>query len=323
LITSRVQTKRRRETHFFPDIAQSCSKEIQGLGFEADVFLIPGGVGVRFQSDRNFSNLNEIAYLPIKELDLSRVSSFDPPKINDFKLEALSLPIGCSIPFREFKCFPLKRFSGANSKASDFESLAILDLEELNLPGAGMEQLSFTHSMPLVKLDLSHNRVLDIRPLSEKPLEILNLQGTQVDNLNPISSCPISVLNLNQTKVENLEPLRGLPLTQVELRKTLIEDLSPLMESPLEKLSLPGSPIRSLVPLTFCPLKFLNIIGLILDDLSPLREMQLETLCISPLNLEEEHFNLLKELNLKHMLGPGDDPNQTAGQFFQKYSPGS
>ena len=95
------------------------------------------------------------------------------------------------------------------------------------------------------------------------------------------------------------------------------------MESPLEKLSLPGSPIRSLVPLTFCPIKFLNMIGLTLDDLSPLREMQLETLCISPLNLEQGHFNLLKELNLKHMLGPGDAPNQTVGQFFQKYSPGS
>ncbi|MEK9772363.1 MAG: hypothetical protein VW576_02250 [Opitutae bacterium] len=320
MISSKLQTKRRGQTRFFREIAESCSKELESLGFLAEVFLIPGGVGVRFLSDRQFCNLADLAHLPIKELDFSRVSSFDPANIQGFPLEAISLPWGCSFPLREFKLFHLKRFSAQKCQASDFESLAILSIEELNLAGSAVEQLSFTHSMPLTKLDISQTDVLDLRPLSGKPLEKLNLQGTKVDNLSPLNTCPLTEINLNQTGIENLEPLRGSPLIEVELRKTMVEDLSPLMESPLERLSLPGSPIRSLNPLTFCPIQFLNIIGLQSIDLSPLKEMQLHTLCLSPIGLRQEDFAMLQELNLHHLVGPGDDLSQTIDQFMQKYA---
>ncbi len=320
MISTKLQTKRSGQSHFFPEVAESCSRELQNMGFLADVFLIPGGVGVRFLSDRHFCDLTNLSVLPIKEIDFSRVSSFDPEKIQSFPLESLTLPAECSFPFREFKRFRLKRFSAINCQATDFESLAILPIEELNLSGSKVEQLTFTHSMPLIKLNISQTNVLDLRPLAEKPLEILNLQNTKVDNLGALSACPLTVLNLNQTSIENLEPIRGCPLIELELRKTLTEDLSPLMESPLEKLSLPGSPIRSLNPLTFCPLKYLNMVGLKISDLSPLREMHLETLCISPLGLSHADFSLLKDLNLKHLKGPGDDPLQTIDQFIQKYA---
>ena len=322
MISSKLQTKRTGTTGFFPEIAQSCTKELQQLGFLADVFLIPGGVGVRFNSDRHFCNLSDLAHLPIRELDFSRVSSFDPEKIQSFPLEAIRLPSGCSFPLREFKLFRLKRFSARNCLSTDFESLAILPIEELCLPCSKVETLSFTHSMQLTRLDISQTVVLDLRPLSEKPLEKLNLQHTKVDNLSPLSSCPLTEINLNQTKVENLEPLRGRPLTHVELRKTLVEDLSPLMESPIESISLPGSPVRSLNPLTFCPLKYLNMIGLNHCDLLPLSEMQLDSLAISPLELNQDDLSFLKTLNLKSLIGPGDDPNQSVEQFFHKYGQG-
>ncbi|HAF58303.1 MAG TPA: hypothetical protein DCL00_01815 [Opitutae bacterium] len=320
MISSKLQTKRSGQTRFFGEIAESCSRELECLGFLAEVFLIPGGVGIRFLSDRQFCNLADLAHLPIKELDFSRVSSFDPEKIQDFPIEAISLPLGCAFPLREFKLFPLRRFSAEKCQATDFESLAILSIEELNLSGSAVEQLTFTHSMPLTKLDISQTNVLDLRPLAEKPLEKLNLQHTKVDNLSPLSACPLTEINLNKTGIENLEPLRARPLIEVELRKTRVEDLSPLMESPLERLSLPGSPIRSLNPLTFCPIKFLNMIGLQSVDLSPLKEMQLHTLCISPLELKSEDFSLLQELNLPQLVGPGDDPRQTTDQFVQKYN---
>ena len=319
MISSKLQRKKRGQTRFFTEIATYCSKELKSLGFIADVFLIPGGVGVRFLSDRQFGNLASLAHLPIKELDFSRVSTFDPAVIQPFPLEALSLPLGCSFPFREFKLFNLRRFSAIRSTAHDFVSLAILPLEELVLSGSKIDQLTFTHSMPLVKLDISQTDVTDLRPLSDKPLEVLNLQRTKVDNLSPISSCPISELNLNQTNLETLEPLRGSPLIELELRKTLVEDLSPLMECPLEMLSLPGSPVRSLNPLTFCPLRALNMIGLKKIDLSPLCEMQLETLNISPLELSADDFSILRELKVKCMVGPGDPTDQTTDQFFIKY----
>ena len=319
MISSKLQKKRKGQTQFFADIANACSRELQNLGFLADVFLIPGGVGVCFHSDRQFQSLPELAHFPIKELDFSRVSTFDPGAIKSFSLEAITLPVGCDFPLREFKLFPLRRFSALECQATDFESLALLPIEELSLSGSGVEQLSFTHSMPLMKLDLSKTEVLDLRPLSEKALEVLNLQNTKIDNLTPLSECPLSQINLNQTVIENLEPLRGSPLVELELRKTRVEDLSPLMESPLERLFLPGSPIRSLNPLTFCPIKYLNMIGLKLDDLSPLREMQLHTLCLSPLQLRSEDFAILKELNLQYLVGPGDDSKHSIDQFINKY----
>ena len=48
--------------------------ELQNLGFLADVFLIPGGVGVYFHSDRQFQSLPELAHFPIKELDFPSVN---------------------------------------------------------------------------------------------------------------------------------------------------------------------------------------------------------------------------------------------------------
>ena len=112
MITSKLQRRKSGQTRFFPEIAISCSKELENLGFSADVFLIPGGVGVRFLSDRQFNDLPSLSHLPIRELDFSKVFSFDPEHIQSFSLEALSLPQGCTFPFREFKRFKLKRLYG-------------------------------------------------------------------------------------------------------------------------------------------------------------------------------------------------------------------
>jgi len=49
-------------------------------------------------------------------------------------------------------------------------------------------------------------------------------------------------------------------------------------------------------------------------------EMSLKTLCISPLELSEEEFTILKPLDLEHLIGPGDPEMQTVSDFMQKYS---
>ena len=133
MISSKLQTRRTGQTRFFNEVALSCTKELKHLGFSAEVFLIPGGVGVRFLEDSNLDNIDRLNHLPIRELDFSRVSNFDPEKIRAFPLEALSLPVGCSTPFRSIKFFSLRRLSAKNCLATDFESLAILPIEELNL----------------------------------------------------------------------------------------------------------------------------------------------------------------------------------------------
>ncbi|NDH16739.1 MAG: hypothetical protein EBY48_06645, partial [Opitutae bacterium] len=182
MISSKLQTRRTGKTRFFNEVALSCTKELEQLGFSAQVYLIPGGVGVRFLEDSNLENIFKLSHLPIREIDFSRVSHFDPESIRSFPLEALSLPVSCSTPFRSIKFFSLRRLSAKNSLATDFESLAILPIEELSLSGSALEQLTFTHSMPLAKLDLSQTHIQDLRPLSEKNIESLNLQGTNIDS---------------------------------------------------------------------------------------------------------------------------------------------
>lgn len=319
MISSKLQIKRSGPTRFFPDVCISCSKELESLGFLADVYLIPGGVGVRFSSDRQLNQLSKLAHLPIREFDFSKVDSISPQELRGFDLKGLFLPKNCSFPFREFKTFKLARFSAVNSQASDFESLAILPLEELNLSGCEVEQLNFLHSMPLACLDLSRTKVNDLRPLHEKNLIQLNLAKTKVENLCSLSDCSLEKLNLNETVVFDLEPLRGSPLRQLEMRATQINDLGPLMESPLECLILPGSPITSITPLTACPLRELNLVGLKLNDLSPLLEMRLSSLWISPLGLSSEDFSLLEKVSTESLLGPGDPFGQSVADFILKY----
>ena len=99
----------------------------------------------------------------------------------------------------------------------------------------------------------------------------------------------------------------------------MVNDLTPLMDLPLISLHLPGSPIESIRPLSYCPLAELNIVGLPLKSITPLADMQLERLMISPLGLNEDDFQLLKELKLQQLCGPGDPVEQTPKIFFEKY----
>jgi len=54
--------------------------------------------------------------------------------------------------------------------------------------------------------------------------------------------------------------------------------------------------------------------------LSPLLEMRLDSLYISPLELSQEDFSILKQLNLKSLVGPGDSDEQSIEEFTQKYN---
>jgi hypothetical protein len=50
--------------------------------------------------------------------------------------------------------------------------------------------------------------------------------------------------------------------------------------------------------------------------------MPIEKLSISPDKLTDAQFDLLKELDLHAIMGPGDPPGQTPRQFFQRHKPG-
>jgi len=48
--------------------------------------------------------------------------------------------------------------------------------------------------------------------------------------------------------------------------------------------------------------------------------MRLDSLYISPLELSQEDFSILNQLNLKSLVGPGDSDEQSIEEFTQKYN---
>jgi len=320
MISSNLKVKRSGPTNFFPEICYSCSRELQTLGFECEVILVPGGVGVKFTGQQTtVDSIKKLSHLPILELDFSEITEFPVDEIQFFRLNGLALPKRSESSFSTFKKFQLSRFRAVHSLAHDFDSLECHPLEELDLSGSALSNLSFCRDMPLSKLDVSSTPVQDISSLQKTALGTLNLSKTRIRNLQGLEELPLRSLDLTATQVVELEPLNGAPLQNLSLRATQVSDLNPLMDSPIDTLELPGSQVRSIRPLTYCPIRCLNMIGIPVEDLSPLKEMQLESLSLSPLKLNREDFDILGKLNIQNLIGPGDPADQTPEQFLQKY----
>ena len=320
MISSNLKVKRSGPSNFFPEICYSCSRELKALGYECDVILIPGGVGVKFTGQQTtLHSIKKLTHLPILELDFSEITEYPVDEIQFFQLSGLALPKRSESPFLTFKEFQLSRFRAVHSLAHDFDSLESHPLEELDLSGSALSNLSFCRDMPLTKLDASSTSVQDISSLQKTALNTLNLSKTKIKNLCGLEELPLRNLNLTATQVAELGPLKGAPLQTLSLRATQVSDLTPLMDSPIDTLELPGSKVRSIRPLTYCPIRCLNMIGVPVEDLSPLLEMQLKSLSLSPLKLNREDFDTLGKLKVQYLIGPGDPADQTPEQFFQKY----
>jgi len=102
------------------------------------------------------------------------------------------------------------------------------------------------------------------------------------------------------------------------MRATKIKSLTPLSNCPLEILHLPGSKISCLKAISHCPISELNLIGLQIEDLTPLLNMPLQKLSISRDTLNEEHIEILEQLDLKVLHSPNDPIDQTPAEFFSK-----
>ena len=63
------------------------------MGITAEVYLIPGGVGVRFNTQRLPFSLRNLQHLPIKEFDFTRLEDFSLKEILEFDLSGLALDL--------------------------------------------------------------------------------------------------------------------------------------------------------------------------------------------------------------------------------------
>jgi Leucine-rich repeat (LRR) protein len=311
----------RSENHpVFNEIRESCEKELRAKGFETEVYLIPGGIGIKILNE-DYPSVAKIAHLPISEFDFSKVSNPMLENLSFFRLEGLKLSQKPEVQFSELAVFSLKRLHADGYSRNDCSILSNHPLEELSLCRTSLQSLDFLQGLELKSLFLSNNPIESIRKLPCEFLTALDLFKCPVSNLDPLGDSPIENLNISGTKICDLSALRNSPLKKLEMRATQVSDLSCLAECPIEVLLLPGSPITSIGPLSFLPINEMNVVGLELDDLTPLSTMPIKKLSISPDKLTNAQFDSLKELGLQVIMGPGDPEDQTPSEFFQRHEP--
>ena len=312
-------SSRPTDHRFFSEIRESCARELKGKGFDTEVYLLHGGVGIRILN-HDHPSIAQIAHLPISEFDFSLVFNPALEGLSFFKLEGLRLSKTPPVAFSELSIFSLKRLHADGCMASDLPLLCEHPLEELSLRQSGLTSLHFLSGIALKALFLSGNPIETIADLSTESLSSLDLLKCPVTSLESLQGSPIEELNVSGTKVFDLSPLADSPLKKLEMRSTQISNLAALAESPLEVLHLPGSPVQDLGPLSYLPIRELNLVGLRIEDLSPLCTMPLKKLSLSPDKLDESQFDLLRGLDLSVLKAAADDEGQGPAEFFKKYA---
>ena len=303
------------------EIRESCAKELTAKGFETEVYLIPGGVGIKILNE-DYPSVARIAHLPISEFDFSLVSNPTRESLSFFRLDGLKLAKNPEVQFSQLAVFSLKRLHADGYSKNDYSILADHPLEELSLRRANLPSLDSLKALELKALFVSNNPIESIQELACESLVTLDLFKCPISNIDPLSDSPVEELNISGTKVSNLSALRNSPLKKLEMRATQVSDISCLAECPLEVLLLPGSPIKSISPLSYLPIKEMNLVGLELEDLTSLSTMPIKKLSVSPEKLTVSQFDLLKKLDLKTIMGPGDPSGQTPREFFEKHKAG-
>lgn len=314
--------KKRRGYHpAFLDICKSCSAELKEKGYENEVYLLTGGVGIKLLNS-NHPSLAHIAHLPVIEFDFDYPGEPLLEHLSFFQLQGLRFSQSKLKAFSQLEQFSLTKLHLDGVSATDFNSLTNHPLIELSLRKTLVQSLDFLHSCEIEIIYLSNTRVDEksLEVLQGKPLEKVDLFKCEISDLSSLTDSPLEELVISGTSVQSLEAISSCPLRKLEMRATQISDLSPLSNCPLEVLHLPGSPVTSLSPISHCPIVELNIVGLKLNDLAPLLSLPLKELAISKSNLTDEQIMILKQLPLQTLVSPGDPEDQTPEEFFTSWT---
>ena len=148
----------------------------------------------------------------------------------------------------------LQRFSSQSLRVIDLLKCPIssvfplrkLPIEDLNISGTNVDDLSPLSDCPIKRLDMRVTKVSDLSPLSHCPIEILHLPGSQITSLESLRNCPITDLNIVGLKIEDLSTLFSLPIESLSIsRDTLSDrDVSILKQLNLKILYSPGDSIQ-------------------------------------------------------------------------------
>jgi len=142
--------------------------------------------------------------------------------------------------------------------------------------------LAALRGIPVARLDLSFNPIVDISVLKGMPLRWLDLQSTLVTDLSPLRNLPLEDLNLSNTKVTTFAELKGVGLLHLIAQSLALQDLTPLQGMRLRYLNLYDCRgVSDISPLAGMPLGILDLYHTRVSDLSPLRGMPLSQINLS------------------------------------------
>lgn len=319
-INFKARKKDQSELEVFDQIRRSCIDELREKGFETDVYLLPGGVGVKILN-KNHSDLSQISHLPIKEIDFHYEGEADLDGLSASKsLKGLLFSKSELSSFANLKHLNLNKIHADGIKTQDFEFLNNHPLTELSLRKTELNSLDFLKNTAIEILLISNTQIGDreLQSLTTPELRVIDLFKCPVTSLFPLRRFDLEDINISGTEVQELNPLKSCPIKKLEVRATKIDELSPVSGCPIEILNLPGSLVTSLSCISNCPIYDLNIVGLDIEDLSPLLNLPLIRLSISRDNIKNSHIDILRKLDLKFLNSPGDPIDQTPEAFFAK-----
>jgi len=164
------------------------------------------------------------------------------------------------------------------SKLASIAPLQNMPLEELDMSGTDVDDLSVLKSIPtLHKINMEGCKmVTDLSELQGLTnIAWLNLKSSEVSSLNPLQGIPLTYLDVSENKkIKDLGPLEGETLEWLNIDKTSVNDISALNGAPLDYFSANDCGIRSIAVFTneAATLKsFVGLAGTFVRDLSPLK----------------------------------------------------
>ncbi len=200
------------------------------------------------------------------------------------------------------------------------------DTIDVELSGAGLDNIEFLRGLPLRDVILYGNPINDLTPLAGMKLRVLDVESTSVSDLSPLRGMPLEELFCGSTEVRDLSPLLGMPLRTLVVWNTQVADLAPLAGMPLQLVSIAGTSVRDLSPLRGMPLRtiHLNECGE-LHDLSPLLDCPyLRELLLPPHPANISGFR--RHASLRYISftynWPAALPAQTAKSFWARIDGG-
>ncbi len=133
-------------------------------------------------------------------------------------------------------------------------------LLEVTVSNCNLRHLNHLEGMPLQRLNVSNNRIIDADPIADHKLEYLNISDNPLRSDFSFAKMPLRSLDISRTDIAELKNLGGIQtLIYLWIDGTPVRTLQNLAGLKLLRLSASGTKVASIESLTNMPLQHLNL----------------------------------------------------------------